>query len=116
MLTTNALKSFAMDVYDSTVVIRGGAARIGTILASFDGASIAFPAMTTLGDGTTGWQNVMLFLSMADATATGLDMTRALSAVSSTQLGTHLPSMSDPNGFPLGIFLFHNDGTATELR
>ena len=115
MLTTNVLNQFVSDVSDSTVTVRGGAARIGASLAPFDGASTTFALMTALGDGTPGWQNVMLYLSMADATATGLDMTRSASPVSSSRIRTALPVMSDPNGFPLGLFLFHNDGTATEL-
>lgn len=116
MLTTNPGRQFGSAVADSTVTYFGGTARIGNSLRPFAGARMAFSSMTALGDGTPGWQNVLLYLSQADSSASGLDMAASASSVAASRLAAAYPSMPDSNGFPLGVFLFHSDGTAVTLE
>lgn len=113
MVTTNPMKQFTSVVSDSTVTFFEGTARIGDALKPFDGASLPFSSMTNLQN--TGWQNVLIYLSQKDSSATGVDMTSIPGAVSTSQITAVYPSMPDSSGYPLGVFTFHNDGTALFL-
>jgi len=113
MLTTHP-SSFEVTIQDSTVAVSGGAAKIGSSLYSFSGSSMPYGLMTRLGDGTSGWQNALLYVYLSDSSST-VDMTQALGSIASTRMTAPVPAMVSSNDFPVGLFMFNSDGTTVAL-
>ena len=108
--TTN----FGVSIMDSNVVFGSGAAYLHGTLVPFDGTSIPFVSMTD-ATGSDVYQNVLMYLQIPDTTRTGIDMTRSTSSTGVDPAFIKYPVMTNPNGFPLGMFTIYTDGSNISL-
>lgn len=116
MLQTFVNNQFSSVVSGSTITVLPGTAKVGNTLAPFDGTSMQVGQISGLSGHPNQYQNALLYLEMPDATATGIDMTSALSATSSSIAGLVIPQMANSNGFPVGLYTFFSaDGTSSQL-
>lgn len=125
MLTTTGFKNFGIElqgaqssnecfVNDATVTILGGTALLANSLVPWTGMQTQLKNISTF-DGTTGWQNVLLYL-YNDSTSTGPSMNYSYSDIAPSQVALDFPSMIDSNGQPLSLFTFQStSGTDTTL-
>ena len=113
-MITTFTDNFNVRVSDSTVVFGSGAAFLNSALVPFSGATTTFTQMVDTSAASV-YQNVLMYLQMEDMTSTGIDMTKSVSATTSSQLTLEYPTMINSNGFPLGIFTFFHDGTNPSL-
>jgi hypothetical protein len=133
MLNTTVANHFQVEVNDTTVSVLPGTARIGNAIIAFPGGRTTFDRMLSFSGQTNKFQNVLLFLSDATATVSGIlplttgasFLTTAVSTPVTTQRELAIPAMPidanfpDPSyarGYPISLFtLFSPDGTRGTL-
>ena len=111
MLTTNN-QSLNFSITDSTVYVAPGAIQLGSYVIPFRGDSITYSEMTTFTASNVFQYSILAlkpynfqpYLTIYDSTS-----------FDSTQLPVYPSIGSDSSVYPIGLFLFHTDGTTIDL-
>ena len=112
MLNTTGFRPFGIEIYDTTVIVLSGTARIGNTLMPFQGGRITFADLAgfTLSDSSK-YRNSLLYLQNIYG---AVDMTHAVSDPVSSPSELTCPDMignaGDSTiylpGYPVGLFTF----------
>jgi hypothetical protein len=122
MLTTTGFQPFGIEIFDTTVTVLGGLARIGNTLMPFQGGQITFSDLAgfTISDSSK-YRNSILYLQNIYG---AVDMTHAVSNAVSTPGELTYPDMiGNPGdntsylpGYPVGLFTFFSpDGIQADM-
>jgi hypothetical protein len=114
MLNTFQNNQFQILLSDSTVTLTSGLARISNSLIPFDGTTMVTNDMANISAGY--YQNVLLFLERPDASSSGVDMTSAVSEMTTSIGSLRSPVMPSSDGYPVGLItMYSSDGTANQI-
>jgi hypothetical protein len=119
---TTGFRPFGIEIYDTTVTVLAGTARIGNTLMPFTGGQITFANLAgfTISDSSK-YRNALLYLQNISG---AVDMTRAVSDPVSTPAELTYPDMignvgdstSYLPGYPVGLFtLFSPNGIHVDM-
>ena len=90
MLTMTGFKNFGFEIFDTTVSVLPGSARVGDKILNFDGTQALFSNLTNFGSETSVYQNTLLYLQNIGDLA---DMTQSLSDATSSLESLDIPAL-----------------------